>query len=971
MQSSLQSETTAELSADAGAGAVPPTLTSLVKPFEEWKGYIRDLSAYMEAFIGQMRSGGGQNDRLLLLERLVTWMSYHPDSILSRKLEHKVIDLLYKDLPHPPVGYLSLPTSRVDPTNRKHMHVTYVYRSADGSDYNVMMPNIGRAQMPYARSVPSRHPLPPQFLPDAGLVFDVLLKRDKFTPHPGGVSSLFFAFADLVIHSIFNTDLKDPTINNSSSYLDLSPLYGSSDEQVNSVRRKDGSGRLYEDVFADSRIMFMPPSACALLILLCRNHNYIADKILRINEKGHYREPSQMDEQDRLSQDDEIFQRARLVNCGFFMQIILADYVGAILGLVRDGRTWRLKILEDIRRDDHTLTPRGEGNAVAVEFNLMYRWHATLSEPDTQWVTEKFQSFFPGRDLDQLTPEDLKQGYRPDLPPSDKREWSFGGLKRTHNGRFNDGELADILQNATEASASAFKARGIPEALKVVELLGIEQARSWGTCSLNEFRQFMGLQPYNSFAEWNPDPEIHAAAESLYHDVNNLELYVGLLAEEAKQPTPGAGLCPGYTVSRAILSDAVCLVRGDRFMTIDFTPENFTAWGYQDCQIPQNDGSYGGMLTKLLFRHLPEYYTPGSAYAHFPFLVPEMMKLNMEKRQGPVADYIWSRPISGMPILPQPSSSLQNVEVSEVHQARVRNLTGVTFQRKPIEDLILEENLQEAFSKATRKCIEAHSISAVGNSIKYIDIARDVVNAVPLQWISELIGLPPDFDPRDLAEYAYDGDEEDCVLHNKARDIAGVAMPRINAAIRGLSSSMAGGYDVNSPDGESQPGPVFGNKLLRQSDASGRSPEALAVDFIGDVLATAPLFSRTIVRTLHHMLRDQSRAYDLFHSSPSLASDAAILAYVGEVIDVVDDVGVRFGLMSSRFIEEAGIPMLRSIVAQCGLTRGPGKSGELTSLTDDLDAISKAVYLNTRGQISPWPISLVLQYDSMTPNRYT
>lgn len=31
-----------------------------------------------------------------------------------------------------------------------------------------------------------------------------------------------------------------------------------------------------------------------------------------------------------------------MVNTAFFMQIILADYVGAILGLVRDGLTWRL-----------------------------------------------------------------------------------------------------------------------------------------------------------------------------------------------------------------------------------------------------------------------------------------------------------------------------------------------------------------------------------------------------------------------------------------------------------------------------------------------------------------------------------------------------------------------------------------------------------------------------------------------------
>lgn len=53
-----------------------------------------------------------------------------------------------------------------------------------------------------------------------------------------GVSSLFFAFADLVIHSVFNTDRNNPTINNASSYLDLSPLYGSSEAQVDGVRRK-------------------------------------------------------------------------------------------------------------------------------------------------------------------------------------------------------------------------------------------------------------------------------------------------------------------------------------------------------------------------------------------------------------------------------------------------------------------------------------------------------------------------------------------------------------------------------------------------------------------------------------------------------------------------------------------------------------------------------------------------------------
>jgi hypothetical protein len=53
----------------------------------------------------------------------------------------------------------------------------------------------------------------------------------------------------------------------------LSILYGRSDKDVDSVRRKDGTGMLLNDVFADSRLLLMPPSVCALLILFNRNHN--------------------------------------------------------------------------------------------------------------------------------------------------------------------------------------------------------------------------------------------------------------------------------------------------------------------------------------------------------------------------------------------------------------------------------------------------------------------------------------------------------------------------------------------------------------------------------------------------------------------------------------------------------------------------------------------------------------------------
>jgi linoleate 10R-lipoxygenase len=50
---------------------------------------------------------------------------------------------------------------------------------------------------------------------------------------------------------------------------------------------------------------------------------------------------------------------------------------------------------------------------------------------------------------------------------------------------------------------------------------------------------------YASFFEWNSDEEIAKTAEFLYTNIDNLELYVGLQAEEAKKPVEGAGLCSG------------------------------------------------------------------------------------------------------------------------------------------------------------------------------------------------------------------------------------------------------------------------------------------------------------------------------------------------------------------------------------------------------------------------------------------
>jgi len=96
----------------------------------------------------------------------------------------------------------------------------------------------------------------------------------QFKEHPGKNSSLTFAFASLVTHSLFRTDQADWTKNNTSSYLDLSPLYGNNQTQQDQVRNKSlGRGLLYPDTFSEERLSFFPPAASALLCLFNRNHN--------------------------------------------------------------------------------------------------------------------------------------------------------------------------------------------------------------------------------------------------------------------------------------------------------------------------------------------------------------------------------------------------------------------------------------------------------------------------------------------------------------------------------------------------------------------------------------------------------------------------------------------------------------------------------------------------------------------------
>ncbi|KIM44733.1 hypothetical protein M413DRAFT_442688 [Hebeloma cylindrosporum] len=810
------------------------------------------------------------DDRKLLLEHILAFISKLEDGKVSRALKTKIIQLLYNDLAHPAATSIS---------NK------YAWRTADGSYNNIDIPDLGKAGTPYSRSVQQTHPLPQNQLPDPGLLFDTLLRREDFVEHPGGLSSLMFSFAALVIHSVFRTSHRDWNINETSSYVDLAPLYGNSQADQDKIRLRDGRGLLYPDVFAEDRLLLLPPAVCVLLVLFNRNHNYIANKLLEINERGTFVDPATLSTDDPASkaqlvaQEEEIFQTARLVNCGWFGMVVFSDYFSTILGLVRDGSNWSLMPFDEMRNPDHSLFERGRGNVCSVEFNCLYRWHATTSREDEQWTQKVFGDFFAGKSPEQVTINDFRMAaHKTQQMQRNVKEWTFGAIKRGAGGEFKDADLANILHNATEHSAGAFRARGTPPVMRLNEIMGIEQNRKWGVCSLNDFRKFLGLKPFASFLEWNSDPEIADAAEKLYGDINHLELYVGLQAEEPKPLVDGAGLCPGYTISRAILSDAIALTRGDRYFTHDFTPYNLTAWGFADCQRDPNAFGFGSTLGRLLLRTLPNHFTENSVYTFFPLMTPESMKAILTNL-GVIDQYDLSRPVERSPTVAingyaRVAAILNDKSggFSAPYKARVtRVLNGPGFfpveddkDRQAIVSILsspdLLEGIGEYFYETTKKLLSESSFKLVGGKVAGVDVVRQVIRFLPVHWVAtDLAGIQ--LKTKDHPHGSYTPEE----LHDALGEIYAFIFLHVEASKVMVLETKVKGHIA---------------KLLRLIKGGLRGTVGLRLTIPHVIGSVSSTFSKSKKHEYHDIVK---RLYELGHSTDQLANTILALMVTSSV----------------------------------------------------------------------------------------
>ncbi|KAF9512279.1 hypothetical protein BS47DRAFT_1394408 [Hydnum rufescens UP504] len=756
------------------------------------------VKATFDAIATKLQLTKGLNDRDDALEDILTLLSHSPNGPIINDVEENVVSLLYHDLPHPP---------------STHVGQKFQFRSADGSGNSLTNPDLGKSFTPYSRSCSTTRSISDDQLPDPGLVFDTLLRRGVNSAS----SSIYLDVLWLnmnpstsVIHSVFRTSRNDWNINETSSYVDLGILYGNTQAHQDKIRYKDGRGRLLPDVFAETRLLSLPPGVATLIVCFNRHHNYIADILLSINQRGSWTADLKSlaaNKKKLLKQDEEIFQTARLINSAFYANVVLSDYLAGILGTQRDALSWSLDIGSEWREGDRTLLERGRGNSCSVEFNTLYRWHATLSLDDATYIEHAFEGIFnrgqpfdfdtitvdnferkltsflapklhdkngnpiPSPNMDSLTEEELND-LRDDSKPVDYLQLSIPGLRRDpHTKLYSDDDLARILQRATSVPAGAFRARGIPGVLRVIEILGISQSRSWGCCTLNDFRRFLGLRPYTTFEEWNPDRSIADAARKLYRNIENLELYVGLAAGEAKSVKPGSGLCPPYTTARAILADAVALVRGDRYLTYDFTPFNLTTWGFVDANRNTENAAWGGQLGRVLARALPNHYDAESVYTHFPLITPtgqEWSIGNILKNKGYAGQYSLDPPAV------QPITKLV-VDLSAIQEALhddrekkfattyAKNILDIKLSpsfldviddsgvyehvTKTLQDIYVPKAelgvIGQYFYEKTLQLLREKSFSLNDKVPNFVDVVKDVARLVPVHWAStQIAGLP-------------------------------------------------------------------------------------------------------------------------------------------------------------------------------------------------------------------------------------
>ncbi|KAF5985757.1 linoleate diol synthase [Fusarium coicis] len=521
-------------------------------------------------------------------------------------------------------------------------------------------------------------------------------------------------------------------------------------------------------------------------------------------------------------QDDDLFNTARLITCGMYIQISVHDYLRALMGFHQFDTNFTL----DPRADfDQKKTSRGIGNQVTVEFNLLYRFHCAISLKDEKYTEDFMKNVLHFRDprntslpeflgtmaaVKQKAAEDHKYGKREPEPwevtfgipdedpaPTDGAGSSgntsdsgiaLNGASNNVNAEkvtesrhftrnpitnlFDDSQMLKELTSAMDDPISNFGPRNVPKCLKSVEIMGILQARRWECGTLNDFRDFFGLPRHQSFESVTKNVEIQNALRDLYEHPDKIELYPGIFCESDEY----MGLDPGPSESSsalwsAIFSDAITLVRSDRFYTVDWNTNSLTSWGMKEVT-PNNEICKSSVFHRLLQRAFPGWFPSNTIRFFHPFYTAEQNGKYAEaqgygdwfKETVDHPKVAVAAPVQ-KPEKPLYLSKFDDIKII-LQGPKAKNFTNSAFYYKAnlpqvvrdvlttvngkldpqytpaIDDYVkdVEADLKKYLDDQMRRIVKRESISMT-NSTFQIDATRDFAIPVVTRYVADFLGF--------------------------------------------------------------------------------------------------------------------------------------------------------------------------------------------------------------------------------------
>ncbi|GAC1343451.1 MAG: hypothetical protein NVSMB18_19290 [Acetobacteraceae bacterium] len=205
--------------------------------------------------------------------------------------------------------------------------------------------------------------------------------------------------------------------------------------------------------------------------------------------------------------DDQVFETARNINIVQLIRIVVQEYINHI------SPYW-MQLLADPTPAYRAIWNRP--NWIPVEFNLLYRWHSLVPE-QVSWNGAA-------------------------VPIVDCQ---FDNTRTLAHG------LDAAFVSASETQAWALGLFNTASMLRPVELKSVEQGRANRLASYNDYRQNAHYPRVTRFEQISGDPAIVEGLRALYHDVDRIEFFVGLFAEDLP---PRSAVPP--LIGRMVAADA-------------------------------------------------------------------------------------------------------------------------------------------------------------------------------------------------------------------------------------------------------------------------------------------------------------------------------------------------------------------------------------------------------------------------------